>query len=153
MINFDAEACQNLDAAMGREWLETNNIGGFASATITGANSRRYHGLLTAALRPPTGRVVLLSKLEETLILDGQRFDLSTNVYQPGVVHPQGFQLQVNFRLDPFPLFTYQVGDCSVEKAVFMLQDENTTVVLQPPPHFVIQGETSFQLARSDLRR
>ncbi|MCA1555278.1 MAG: amylo-alpha-1,6-glucosidase [Acidobacteria bacterium] len=129
MINFDAEACQNYDTAMGREWLETNNLGGFASATITGANTRRYHGLLTAALRPPTGRVVLLSKLEETLILDGQRFDLSTNVYQPGVVHPQGFQLQVNFRLDPFPVFTYQVGDFTVEKTIFMLQGENTTVV------------------------
>jgi len=129
MINFDAEACQNLDAAMGREWLETNNLGGFASATITGANTRRYHGLLTAALRPPTGRVVLLSKLEETLILDGQRFDLSTNIYEPAVTHPQGFRLQVNFRLDPFPIFTYQVGDVSVEKTIFMLQDENTTVV------------------------
>ena len=129
MINFDADACQNLDTAMGREWLETNNLGGFASATITGANTRRYHGLLTAALRPPTGRVVLLSKLEETLILDGQRFDLSTNVYQPAVVHPRGFQLQVNFRLDPFPIFTYQVGDFSVEKTIFMFQGENTTVV------------------------
>ncbi len=129
MINFDPEACQNLVAAMGREWLETNNVGGFASATITGANTRRYHGLLTAALRPPTGRIVLLSKLEETLVLDGQRYDLSTNVYQPAVVHPQGFQLQVNFRLDPFPVFTYQVGDLRVEKTVFMLQGENTTVV------------------------
>jgi predicted glycogen debranching enzyme len=129
MINFDAEACQHLEAAFGREWLETNNLGGFASSTITGANTRRYHGLLTAALRPPTGRVVLLSKLEETLILDGQRFDLSTNLYQEGVVHPQGFQQQVEFRLDPFPVFTYQCGEARVEKIVFMSHGENTTVV------------------------
>ncbi|HYP01792.1 MAG TPA: amylo-alpha-1,6-glucosidase [Pyrinomonadaceae bacterium] len=129
MINFDAEACQNLDAATRREWLETNNLGGFASSTITGTNTRRYHGLLTAALRPPTGRVVLLSKLEETLILDGQRFDLSTNVYQSGVVHPQGFRLQIDFRLDPFPVFTYQIGGARVEKRIFMLHGENTTVV------------------------
>jgi glycogen debranching enzyme len=129
MINFDAEACQNLDTALRREWLETNNLGGFASATITGANARRYHGLLTAALCPPTGRVVLLSKLEETLILDGRRYELSTNIYEPSVVHPEGFRRQVNFRLDPFPVFTYQVGEARVEKTVFMPHGENATVV------------------------
>jgi predicted glycogen debranching enzyme len=129
MINFDAEACQNLDTALKREWLETNNLGGFASATITGANARRYHGLLTAALRPPTGRVVLLSKLEETLVLDGERYELATNLYEPSVVHPQGFRLQSNFRLAPFPVFTYQVGDARIEKTVFMPHGENATVV------------------------
>jgi predicted glycogen debranching enzyme len=129
MINFDAEACQNLETALGREWLETNHLGGFASSTITGANTRRYHALLTAALSPPTGRIVLLSKFEETLILDGERFDLSTNLYQPDVVHPQGFRRQVNFRLDPFPVFTYQAGDTRVEKSVFMPHGENSVVV------------------------
>jgi predicted glycogen debranching enzyme len=129
MINFDAEACQNLETALRREWLETNNLGGFASATVTGANTRRYHGLLTAALRPPTGRVVLLSKLEETLVLDGERFDLSTNLYEPEIVHPQGFRLQVDFRLAPFPVFTYQVGDARVEKTIFMPHGYNATVV------------------------
>jgi predicted glycogen debranching enzyme len=129
MINFDADYCQNLETALRREWLETNNLGGFASSTITGANTRRYHGLLTAALRPPTGRVVLLSKLEETLILDGERFDLSTNLYEPDVVHPRGFEQQVNFRLDPFPVFTYQVGAARVEKTVLMPHGENSTVV------------------------
>ncbi|HEV2882559.1 MAG TPA: amylo-alpha-1,6-glucosidase [Pyrinomonadaceae bacterium] len=129
MINFDAEACQNLDTALRREWLETNHLGGFASATITGANARRYHGLLTAALRPPTGRVVLLSKLEETLVLDGERHELCTNLYEPSVVHPQGFRLQTGFRLDPFPVFTYQVGDARIEKTVFMPHGENATVV------------------------
>lgn len=129
MINFDADACHDLDNALSREWLETNNLGGFASATVTGANTRRYHGLLTAALRPPTGRIVLLSKLEETLVLDGERFDLSTNLYEPAVVHPQGFRLQSNFRLNPFPVFTYEVGEARVEKTVFMPHGENSTVV------------------------
>lgn len=129
MITFDAEACREIQPATQREWLETNNLGGFASSTITGVNTRRYHGLLTAAMRPPTGRIVLLSKLEETLVLDGQRFDLSTNIYQPGVIHPNGHQLQVNFRLDPFPIFTYQAGGVRIEKAVFMVHGENTTVV------------------------
>ena len=81
MINFDKETCGNLDAALSREWLETNGLGGYASSTIIGLNTRRYHGLLVAATRPPVGRMVLLSKLEETLIIDGQRFELSTNQY------------------------------------------------------------------------
>ena len=92
MIQFNQEICGKLDSALRREWLETNGLGGFASSTITGLNTRRYHGLLVAATKPPVGREVLLSKLEETLWIDGQSFDLSANRY-PGVVHPQGFRL------------------------------------------------------------
>ena len=83
MINFDQELCGNLETALSREWLETNGLGGFASSTIVGLNTRRYHGLLTAATKPPVGRVVMLSKLEEVLIIDGRRYELSANQY-PG---------------------------------------------------------------------
>ena len=76
MSQFDESVCRNLDVAIQREWLEANGIGGFASSTITGMNTRRYHGLLVAATKPPVGRMVLLSKLEETLIVEGRRFDL-----------------------------------------------------------------------------
>jgi predicted glycogen debranching enzyme len=128
MIQFSQEACGNLDGALRREWLETNGLGGFASSTITGLNTRRYHGLLVAATKPPVGREVLLSKLEETLLIDGQPFDLSCNRY-PGVVHPQGFCYLTHFRLDPFPVFTYQVEGIVIEKTAFMVYSENTTVV------------------------
>ena len=128
MISFGQDSCRDLDAALDREWLETNGLGGFASSTIVGLNTRRYHGLLVVATKPPAGRVVLLSKLEETLIIDGKRFDLSANQY-PGVIHPQGFQHQTRFRLDPFPVFTYQVEGVEIEKFVFMVQGENTSVV------------------------
>ena len=80
--------------------METNGLGGFASSTIVGLNTRRYHGLLTAATKPPVGRVLLLSKLEETLVVNGQRFELSANQY-PGAVHPAGFEHLREFRLDP----------------------------------------------------
>ncbi|MGD1074424.1 MAG: glycogen debranching enzyme N-terminal domain-containing protein [Bryobacteraceae bacterium] len=76
--------------ALRSEWLETNGLGGFASSTIAGLNTRRYHGLLIAATQPPVGRMLLLSKFEETLVIDGRRYDLSANRY-PGVVHPQGY--------------------------------------------------------------
>jgi hypothetical protein len=128
MIQFKRETCGDVDAALQREWLETNGLGSFASSTIIGLNTRSYHGLLVAATKPPVGRLVLLSKLEETLLIDGRRFDLSANHY-PGVIHPQGFHYLKQFRLDPFPVFTYEVEGIEFEKSVFMIHGENSTVI------------------------
>jgi predicted glycogen debranching enzyme len=79
MLEFADNTCANFDEATSREWLETNGLGGFASSTIAGINTRRYHALLTAATRPPVGRMVLLSKLEEVLVVNGTRYELSAN--------------------------------------------------------------------------
>ena len=128
MIDFHEDICRNLDDALTREWLETNGLGGFASSTIVGLNTRRYHGLLTAATKPPVGRLVLLSKLEEVLIINGRRYELSANEY-PGVIHPQGHQYLKRFRLDPFPVSTYELEGLQLEKSVFMIQGENGTVI------------------------
>lgn len=128
MIRIQEDVLGNLDQALRREWLETNGLGGFASSTLVGINTRRYHGLLVAATKPPVGRYVLLSKFEETLIIDGQRFDFSCNRY-PGVVHPQGFQYLKQCRLNPFPEFTYEIEGIEIKKSVFMVHGENTTVV------------------------
>jgi predicted glycogen debranching enzyme len=144
MIEIDQEGCRNLETALSREWLETNGIGGFSSSTITGLNTRRYHGLLTAATTPPVGRLVLLSKLEETLTIDGRRYELSANQY-PGGVHPEGFKYQTGFRLDPFPVFTYEVEGVRLEKRVFMLQGENTTVVQYEVP-VPLEGRTAVPI-------
>jgi predicted glycogen debranching enzyme len=127
MIRFRQDICGDPQSALTREWLETNGLGGFSSSTITGLNTRRYHGLLVAATKPPVGRAVLLSKLEETLLVDGRRYELSTNQY-PGVMHPRGDRLQTSFRLDPFPVFTYEVEGILIEKSVLMVHGENTIV-------------------------
>lgn len=111
-----------------KEWLETNGIGGYASSTILGLNTRRYHGLLVAAIAPPAGRMVLLSKLEETVVLNERRYDLSTNRY-PGVVHPAGYLFLSEFRFDPFPRFVFRVEDVEIEKRVFLVHGENTVVI------------------------
>jgi predicted glycogen debranching enzyme len=83
---------------------------------------------LTAATNPPVGRHLLLSKLEETLVVDGRRYELGVNRY-PGAIYPQGYLLMKEFRLDPFPVFVYQAGVVEIEKRVFMVHGENTTVV------------------------
>src|SRR5438128_12452821 len=123
MIQFKQEICGNLDAALRREWLETNGLGGFASSTIIGLNTRRYHGLLVAATKPPVGRFLLLSKLEETLFIEGQAFELSANRY-PGVVHPQGFAYLKQFRLDPYPVFPYDLDVLEIAMRACLIQGQ-----------------------------
>ena len=128
MISFDYDICTNFEAATSREWLETNGIGGYAFGSIAGAHTRRYHALLTAATRPPLGRITMLSKFEETLVIDGERFELSTNQY-PGAIHPSGFECITGFRLDPIPIWTFLAGGIELEKKVFMPHGENSVVV------------------------
>ncbi len=127
MIKFDADICTNFENASSREWLETNGIGGFASGTISGANTRRYHGLLTAATKPPVGRVTMLSKFEETVIINGEQFELSANQY-PNKVYPEGYKYLKNFRLEPFPIWTFEIKGIEIEKKVFMVCGENAVV-------------------------
>jgi predicted glycogen debranching enzyme len=130
----------DLEPSLQREWLETNGIGGFASSTIPGVNTRRYHGLLVAATKPPLGRLVLLSKVEETVVLNGKHHDLGANAY-PGVIYPRGFELLAAFRLDPFPIFTYSIGDIEIEKRVLLVDGENTVVI-----EYVLSGVSQSEL-------
>jgi len=127
MINFDSGTCTDFKSASEREWLETNGIGGFACSTVSGANTRRYHALLTAALRPPLGRVTMLSKFEETLFINGNSFELSANQY-PNAVYPNGYQYIKNFALAPYPVWTFEIDGIEIEKSFFMVYGENTTV-------------------------
>ncbi len=128
MIELGTNICSSVEGAFSREWIETNGIGGYASASVSGANTRRYHGLLVAATRPPLGRVVMLSKFDETLVVGEARYELSSNQY-PGTIHPDGYKLLTRFRLDPFPVWTYEVAGLEVERSIFMRDGENTAVI------------------------
>ncbi|VVB71222.1 Amylo-alpha-1,6-glucosidase [uncultured archaeon] len=108
----------------GSEWLVTNGLGGYSSSTANGCNTRAYHGLLVAAHKPPTGRMLLLSSLDEELC----GVSLATHQY-PGAIHPQGFRYLQEFWHDPLPRFIYQIGDARIEKTVFMVHEENTTII------------------------
>jgi predicted glycogen debranching enzyme len=129
MIRLSEQVLKEWGMAGTKEWLETNGRGSFASSTVEGMNTRRYHGLLVAALPPPIGRAVLLAKCDETLILNGQRHELGCNQY-PGTVHPRGFLYLQEFRLDPFPTFLYRAGGTTLEKRIVMLHGRDAVVLL-----------------------
>ncbi len=115
---------QSYESGTSREWLVANGLGGYASSTLVGANTRAYHGLLIAALSPPTDRRLLLSSLDEEI----NGFSLGNHQY-PGAIHPQGFRMLQEFCLDPLPRFSYKAGESLVEKTVFMVYGENTTII------------------------
>lgn len=112
-----------------KEWLTTNGIGGYASGTLSGANSRRYHGMLIAANNPPTSRKVLVAKVEEGIALKrDHQVELSANQY-PSAIHPQGFQYLTQFEQNPFPTFQYEINGHLLEKSIFMVYGHNATVI------------------------
>ena len=129
-IRFGREICGNLEEAESREWLVTNGIGGYASGTIAGGMSRKYHGLLMAALQPPVGRTQLVAWMDEIARYGGAEFALATHRWASGAVDPKGFQHIEEFRLEgTAPVWTYALGDARLEKRVFMQQGANTTYV------------------------
>src|SRR5437899_12106198 len=90
-LAFGREICGSLDIAEQREWLVTNGIGGFASGTVSGNLTRRYHGLLFAALNPPMGRTQMVAKLDEVASYDDADYPLATNRWTSGAVEPKVF--------------------------------------------------------------
>ncbi len=129
-VHFGREICGNLSAAESREWLVTNGIGGFASGTVSGGMTRRYHGLLIAALQPPLGRTHLVAVFDEIVCYGGAPYSLATRRWASGVVDPQGFLYLESFRLDgATPVWTYALADALLEKRIWMVQGENTTFI------------------------
>jgi predicted glycogen debranching enzyme len=127
-LSFGADVCGNPERALGLEWFETNGLGGFASSSIIGANTRRYHGLLVAALNPPVGRIAVLSKLDETVFAPGGALEFGSNRY-PGTIHPQGFNFLEFFHLDPFPRWIFRAGKIFLEKTVMLEYGANAVWV------------------------
>ncbi|HEV2014514.1 MAG TPA: amylo-alpha-1,6-glucosidase [Candidatus Dormibacteraeota bacterium] len=131
MLRIDPETCHDLDTALSREWLVTNGLGGFASGTVAGVNTRRYHGLLVASLNPPVQRMVLLAALEEWLLIPGgDPQPLSAQEYWDGTVYPQGFQQLEGVELDGMlPVFRWSLAGRTIEKRIWMEHRILRTVV------------------------
>ena len=129
-VHFGREICGNLQVAESREWLVTNGIGGFASGTLATGMTRRYHGLLIAALQPPVGRYHLVAGLDETVVYSGITYQLATHRWASGAIAPQGYVYLESFRLEgTTPVWTYALADALLDKRVCMTQGENTTYV------------------------
>ena len=142
-MELGREICGLLDAAEQREWLVTNGIGGFASGTVSGNLTRRYHGLLVAALHPPVSRMQLVAKLDETARYDAADYALGTNRWSSGAIEPQGHVHIESFRLEgATPVWHFAIGDALLEKRVWMRHGENTTYV----QYTMLRGSQSVEL-------
>lgn len=135
-IILDRSVCRDIEAALNLEWLVTNGLGGYACSTIVGANTRRYHGLLVAALSSPRERMVLLSKIDEEIESDGVVYFLGTNEYTPATIHPCGFVHLEQFRLEEgLPVWTYRGGSWELVKRLWMAYGQNTTYIAYTLTH------------------
>lgn len=118
----------SLENGLTKEWLITNGIGGYSSSTIIGANTRKYHGLLVAPLTPPARRYVILSKLDESIEVDGVKHELYTNVCKKYI--SQGFKYQIEFEKKYLPTFTYKIDDIEITKTICLEYEKNSVGVL-----------------------
>ena len=130
MVDFGRERFTDLENAERSEWLVTNGLGGFASGTIAGSLTRRYHGLLFAALRPPGERMLMVATFDEIVTVGGRDFHLSTIRWSGGATDPCGFANIERFRLDgAVPVWTFALDGTRLERRIFMEQGANTTYV------------------------
>ncbi len=129
-IHFGRDICDDITAAASREWLVTNGIGGYASGTVSGDATRRYHGLLMAALQPPVGRTQLVAAVDEVAHYAGPRFRAQHQPLEKRRGQPQGLLFLQSFHLEGMkPVWTYALADALLEKRVWMRHGENTTYV------------------------
>lgn len=117
----------NLENGLNKEWIITNGIGGYSSSTIIGANTRKYHGLLIAPLTPPARRFLILSKLDESIIINGKKYNLYTNLGKNYI--SKGYEYQEEFNKEYIPIFKYKIGSVQITKKICMEYGKNTVCV------------------------
>jgi predicted glycogen debranching enzyme len=141
LLSKDKLSLGNFSGNSQLEWLETNGLGGWSASSLSGCNTRRYHGLLMAAIKPPAERMLLVSKLDETIFLGDNQYELGTNDYGD-VIDPQGYQFLASFKKDFFPEWIYDVAGIRLRKTITMVYGENTTLIR----YEVLKAERPFVL-------
>jgi predicted glycogen debranching enzyme len=146
MALYTQETYGELHPSLDREWLITNGLGGFASGTVAGCNTRRYHGLLCAATLPPVGRVMLLNRIGEVIRVAGREnelLELSINQFGDKY-HPRGDRFLRRFQLDiSHARWDYEIEDIRVSKEVLMPWRKNVIGIR----YTVEPGETALELS------
>jgi predicted glycogen debranching enzyme len=128
-ITLGKETLSNFENAIRKEWIITNGLGGYASSTVLGINTRKYHGLLVAAFHPPRERRVCLAKLDEEVKIENNICPLSANEFQNGIF-PRGYMFLKEFSVSPFPSYTYTVEGVEVQKTIFMPYEKNAVITV-----------------------
>jgi predicted glycogen debranching enzyme len=128
-ITLQSKTLSRFNEAIDMEWLVTNGLGSYASSTVLGLNTRKYHGLLVASLDPPRKRTVCLSKLDEDIFTEDGIYRLGANEFY-NTIFPQGYKFLKRFSVSPFPTFTYEVDELTVNKTICMPFKKNAVVVL-----------------------
>lgn len=130
MIRLGPDKCRRLDEALAREWIVTNGLGGYASSTVPGTPIRRYHGLLVVARHRPVDRWVAVAQVDELVTYGGRPYQISTTEYQNDTLAPAGYIHLAEFRLERgLPITSYEIGDVTLEKRVWMAHGRDTTYV------------------------
>lgn len=125
---FTKDKIANFNGGSKKEWLITNGIGGFAAGSLNGSNTRRYHGLLVAASRPPVDRHVIVSSLHESFEINGKKYSLATFECADGYKE-DGFEYLNGFQNNFLPTWSYRINDICLSKQIWMIFKKNTTVV------------------------
>ena len=117
----------SLEEGIKKEWIITNGLGGYASSTVIGINTRKYHGLLVAPVTPPARRYLILSKLDESIKIDDNVYPFYSNIGKDYI--SKGYMYQESFEKEILPKFTYKIEDTVIEKTICMEYGKNTVGV------------------------
>ncbi|NIN53180.1 MAG: hypothetical protein GTO23_08505, partial [Nitrososphaeria archaeon] len=126
---FDKDISSNFKQYLLKEWIITNGLGGYASSTVLGINTRKYHGLLVASVDRASGRKVCMAKLDEEMNIGKNIYPLSASEFQNGIF-PKGYMFLKSFSVSPFPKYTYSVEEVELRKTIFMPCEKNVAIVL-----------------------
>src|SRR5262245_20920786 len=147
-VALGREICGDVEAGLRREWLVTNGLGGYASATVPGVLARSYHGLLVAALEPPVARTVLVANSDDWAIYDGKHYPLSTHEFGQTALTNDGYRYLESFRLEgSLPVWTFAFGDALLERRVWLEYGANTTFVT----YRILQGSLPVDIQVTPL--
>jgi predicted glycogen debranching enzyme len=127
-ITFQKEAFSGFSKLLEKEWLVTNGLGSYASSSVPGINTRKYHGLLVAALDPPGNRTVCFSKLDEDIFVGNDVYRLGSNEFHD-VIYPDGYKLIKQFSIASFPTYIYDSGNVQISKTVFLPKNKNAVAI------------------------
>jgi len=127
-IYVGTKCLRDVNKALRQEWVVTNGLGGYASSTVLGVNTRKYHGFLVAAFNPPVDRRVLLFKLDEEIVIENECHPIGLNEFEYGLL-PRDYSFLSYFLMNPFPTYRYSVHNVQLEKTVFMVRERNATVI------------------------